>query len=80
MDHLALTITGMTCDHCVMAVRKALAALPGVTVTDVHRGFAALTYDTSLTTRAAIDAAIANAGYSVVREAPAGPTSQSAPR
>lgn len=30
-----LQIDGMTCGHCVMHVRKALAALPGVTTVDV---------------------------------------------
>lgn len=80
MDHLTLTITGMTCNHCVMAVRKALAVLPGVTVTDVRPGSAALVYDSSLTTRAAIDAAVAEAGYGVVREAAAGPTMRNGSR
>ena len=30
MERVMLTITGMTCGHCVAAVRKALAAVPGV--------------------------------------------------
>jgi copper chaperone CopZ len=29
------TVTGMSCDHCVTAVRGELAALPGVTAVDV---------------------------------------------
>jgi copper chaperone len=29
-DHVTLAITGMTCGHCVAAVKKALAAVPGV--------------------------------------------------
>jgi len=29
-EHVALAITGMTCGHCVAAVKKALAAVPGV--------------------------------------------------
>ncbi len=28
---IELKVTGMTCGHCEMAVRKALAAVPGVT-------------------------------------------------
>lgn len=30
-----LTITGMTCGHCVQAVRNALAAVPGVSAVQV---------------------------------------------
>jgi copper chaperone CopZ len=33
-----LTISGMSCDHCVRRVTRALAAVPGVTVTDVQVG------------------------------------------
>ena len=29
-DHVTLEIAGMTCGHCVAAVKKALAAVPGV--------------------------------------------------
>lgn len=28
---ITLKVTGMTCQHCVRAVREALAAVPGVT-------------------------------------------------
>ena len=28
--HVTLAITGMTCGHCVAAVKKALSAVPGV--------------------------------------------------
>ncbi|MHB1567354.1 MAG: CopZ family metallochaperone [Acidiferrobacter sp.] len=30
-----LTVTGMTCGHCVAAVTRALTAVPGVTAVDV---------------------------------------------
>jgi len=33
--HVALSITGMTCGHCVAAVKKALAAVPGVEAVEV---------------------------------------------
>ncbi|MBS1244912.1 MAG: Heavy-metal-associated domain, partial [Deltaproteobacteria bacterium] len=32
---VALAITGMTCGHCVAAVKKALAAMPGVEEVEV---------------------------------------------
>jgi mercuric transport protein len=35
MERLTLTITGMTCGHCVAAVKKALAAVPGVEEVEV---------------------------------------------
>ena len=34
-DHVTLAITGMTCGHCVAAVKKALAAVPGVEAVEV---------------------------------------------
>ncbi|MCO6412189.1 MAG: heavy-metal-associated domain-containing protein [Thiogranum sp.] len=34
-ETIHLTITGMTCNHCVAAVRKALAAVEGVEGVDV---------------------------------------------
>jgi copper chaperone len=33
--HLELAITGMTCGHCVAAVKKALAEVPGVEAVEV---------------------------------------------
>jgi copper chaperone CopZ len=33
--HVTLAITGMTCGHCVAAVKKALAAIPGVEAVEV---------------------------------------------
>jgi mercuric transport protein len=35
MERLTLEITGMTCSHCVAAVKKALAAVPGVEKVEV---------------------------------------------
>ena len=34
-ERVALAITGMTCGHCVAAVKKALAAVPGVEAVEV---------------------------------------------
>jgi copper chaperone len=36
----ALRIDGMSCDHCVRAVRQALEAVPGVTRAEVEVGAA----------------------------------------
>ncbi len=35
MQSAALKIEGMTCSHCVMAVTRALRAVPGVSAVDV---------------------------------------------
>jgi copper chaperone CopZ len=66
MDTITIGINGMSCAHCVAAVQKALAAVPGVAVDDVRIGSATVTLDSATTTRAAVDAAIDAAGYDVV--------------
>jgi copper chaperone CopZ len=42
MDWTALTIGGMTCDHCVRAVNRVLLGLEGVEVEQVDIGSAAI--------------------------------------
>ena len=64
-----LPITGMTCAHCVRAVRHALEAVPGVTVEDVRIGEARFHAD-SPDARTAAVGAIEAEGYRVA-EAPA---------
>jgi copper chaperone CopZ len=63
MAELALSITGMSCGHCVGAVRQALAALPGVTVTNVAIGSATLAYDPAAVTPDRIAQAVTDEGY-----------------
>ncbi|GAB5535812.1 MAG: heavy metal translocating P-type ATPase [Rubricoccaceae bacterium] len=59
-----LTIDGMSCTHCVGAVRKALEGVEGVTVHSVEIGHANV--DTaSSTDRAELVAAIEDAGFTV---------------
>jgi copper chaperone len=36
MHATTLKVTGMTCNHCVMAVTKALGTVPGVEAADVN--------------------------------------------
>ena len=45
MEHLSLTIEGMTCEHCLRAVRGRLEQTPGVKVGDVSIGSATLDFD-----------------------------------
>lgn len=63
METLSLTIDGMSCGHCVKAVRQALEELPGVQVNQVAIGNATVAYDPEQVTRDAVKEAVADAGY-----------------
>jgi copper chaperone CopZ len=60
---LTLTIEGMTCEHCVRAVRGRLDRTDGVKVDDVRVGSATLEYDPARTDVQHIEEAIADEGY-----------------
>jgi len=62
-DRLDLTIAGMTCGHCVSAVREVLEALPGVNVHQVGIGTASVTLDPQGASPAALVEAVREAGY-----------------
>jgi copper chaperone len=64
MTSLTLQIDGMSCGHCVEAVRRALAALPGVEVESVEIGQARVRFDETTTNPAALTGAVGVAGYS----------------
>ena len=36
VDQTVLTVEGMTCNHCVQSVQKALASIPGVKKAEVN--------------------------------------------
>jgi copper chaperone len=63
MERLNLTIEGMTCEHCLRAVRGRLEHTAGVTVKDVQIGSATLDFDPAATNVDAIEEAIADEGY-----------------
>ena len=63
MERLNLKIEGMSCDHCVRAVRGRLERTPGVKVDEVKIGSALLDYDPSKTNIDDIEEAIADEGY-----------------
>lgn len=65
METLDLTIGGMSCQHCVRAVRQALEAVPGVAVSRVDVGSATVSFDAGQASAAAIAAAVTDAGYDV---------------
>lgn len=63
MERLSLTITGMSCGHCVRAVERTLQGVPGVQVEQVNVGSAVITYDPAAVTPDRIRTAISEAGY-----------------
>ena len=63
MTRLVLSINGMSCGHCLNAVRRALGDTPGVTIDSVRIGRADLHYDPAITSPERIAAAVAEAGY-----------------
>lgn len=66
MTDTTLKIDGMTCQHCVMSVKKAVDSVSGVSSSDVEVGSAKVTYDENTTDREAIVSAVQNAGYKIV--------------
>ena len=65
MDQVTLKIDGMSCGHCVGAVKKALEQLDGVQVEQVKIGSAVVSYDPAATSTDAIARAIEEEGYAV---------------
>lgn len=59
-------IKGMGCEHCVMAVKKALGEMQGIGQTEVQIGSATVTYDESKVKKTDIEGAIVKAGYEIV--------------
>jgi copper chaperone CopZ len=63
MERAVLHIDGMSCGHCLNAVNRALAEMPGVEVDTVRIGRAELRYDEARVSPAQLEAAVAEAGY-----------------
>lgn len=62
MTQVKLDIAGMSCGHCVMAVKDALAGVEGVKIENVSIGKASVSVPENVTVGALIDA-VADAGY-----------------
>ena len=65
MKKLKLTITGMTCPHCIASVSRTLKSIAGVTVDEVKLGSATIEFDAAKTTAAALSKAVTDEGYAV---------------
>lgn len=63
MKPLTLSITGMSCGHCLNTVNQALGRLEGVALGSVKMGRAELQYDEAKVTPDAITAAVKAVGY-----------------
>jgi copper ion binding protein len=63
-----LKIQGMTCNHCVMRVAKALKAVPGVqdAHVDLQKAEAEVTYDDTKVSLDKLSFSVVEAGYKVV--------------
>ncbi len=68
MKKETLKIQGMTCNHCVMRVAKALKAVPGVqdAQVDLQKAEAVITYDEAKANKGQMSTAVVDAGYKVV--------------
>ena len=62
-----IAIEGMSCGHCVGAVRSALEAIDGVEVEKVRVGEAHIHRDPSRADRHAVEIAIERSGFTPVR-------------
>ncbi len=62
---VTLAVTGMTCGHCVMATRKSLASVPGVSdvAVTLDPPRAVVTYDPAKAGVERLVAAVKEAGY-----------------
>jgi copper chaperone CopZ len=59
-------IEGMSCGHCIMAVRKELSKLDNVKIDDVQIGKAKVEFDESKIHESRIINAIEEAGFKVI--------------
>lgn len=60
---IGLQIGGMSCDHCVSAVRDALERVPGASVDELTIGGATVSFDPARTSPDKLVRAVADAGY-----------------
>jgi copper chaperone len=65
MADAVIHIEGMSCQHCVMRVKKAIEGLAGVSSLNVEIGQAKVSFDESKIHKTAIEAAIVKAGYKI---------------
>lgn len=65
MAKRTMTIEGMTCHHCAMALRKSFTMVDGVIDAEVEVGKATVTFDESRVRDADLRRAVERAGYRI---------------
>jgi copper chaperone len=67
MATTTIKVQGMTCNHCVMRVAKALKAVPGVqdAKVDLQKAEAVVSYDDAKVSLQKLSVAVVEAGYKV---------------
>lgn len=63
MQKTTLHISGMSCGHCIGAVKKALSGVDGLAAQDVAIGTATVEYDEGRVSPDQIAKAVSSAGY-----------------
>jgi len=74
MKSLSLTIDGMSCGHCVSAVRRALEEMKAVQVESVAIGQATVRFDPGALGPEQVLAAVRDAGYQATAAEPSDPS------
>lgn len=67
MAEITLKIEGMSCQHCVMRVKKAVDGLDGVSKADVNIGSAHIVYDDAVLRKEDIETAVQKSGYTIAK-------------
>ena len=62
-------VSGMSCGGCVNSLTRVLKSVPGIELLEIEVGKASLRLDSDKVSDAAVQAAVARAGFEVVQEA-----------
>ena len=65
MKEITINIEGMSCQHCVMRVKKAIEGLAGISGLSVEVGSAKVTFDEAKIQQSVIENAVVKAGYKI---------------
>ena len=65
MKEITINIEGMSCQHCVMRVKKAIEGLAGISGLSVEVGSAKVTFDEAKIQQTDIENAVVKAGYKI---------------
>ncbi len=65
MTNIVIAVEGMSCQHCVMRVKRAVEGLAGVKDLSVSIGEVKVTFDESVVRKEDIEVAIVKSGYKI---------------